>query len=40
MLTEEQARRWHEMIGEPLHGTVNTFPPMFGVPRHAAGPRP
>ena len=40
VLTEEQARRWREMIGEPLHGTVDTFPPMFGVPRHAAGPRP
>jgi serine/threonine protein kinase len=38
VLTEEQARRWSGMIGEPLKGTINPFPPMFGRPRDRKGP--
>ena len=26
VLTAEQARRWKEMAGEPIRGTLNTFP--------------
>jgi eukaryotic-like serine/threonine-protein kinase len=26
VLTAEQARRWKELAGEPIHGPLNTFP--------------
>ncbi len=29
VLTTEQARRWKEMAGEPIQGTLNTFPTPF-----------
>ena len=29
VLAAEQARRWKEMTGEPIRGTLNTFPTPF-----------
>ena len=33
VLTAEQARRWKEMAGEPIRGTLNAFPTPFRTPR-------
>ncbi len=37
VLTEEQARQWQEMTGEPFRGWAKPFPPPghFGPPRHS-----
>ena len=40
VLTAEQARRWKEMAGEPIRGTLSTFPTPFRPqrdPKRAAG---
>lgn len=33
VLTEEQVRRWREMTGEPLKGSLSPFPAPFNAPR-------
>ncbi len=39
VLTPEQSRRWREMIGDPLDGTIDRFPSILGRPRKAKGAR-
>ena len=39
VLTPEQSRRWREMIGDPLDGTIDRFPSILGRPREAKGAR-